>query len=209
MLDRAGAVPNDGVTHQGIFDISLFLPIPDIQILSPSTSKDLYYCFKYALKSDRAVAIRYPKLSCPQELSDRQLEFVKGRGILINSEKKSSKKKILIVSTGGMYAEVKRAVSQSDAVCDIYLLRFIKPFDEKYFFKLASDYKGIIFVEDGVKIGGISEYLSLLLNKNNFFNVKILAFDNQFYEHGNRKQILEEAGLSVKDIIRAIKEISK
>ncbi|MBR5647279.1 MAG: 1-deoxy-D-xylulose-5-phosphate synthase [Treponema sp.] len=209
MLDRAGAVPNDGVTHQGIFDISLFLPVPELEILSPSTSKDLYLCFKYALKSDSAVIIRYPKLSCPRELSEQQLKFDRGRGILIPSEKKSNAKKILIVCTGGMYTEVLEAVNKSNSVCDIYILRFIKPFDEKYFLKLASDYKGIVFVEDGVKIGGISEYLSLLLNKNKFFNVKILAFDNRFYEHGNRNQILEEAGLSIKSILSAIKETSK
>ena len=33
ILDRAGVVPNDGVTHQGLFDIALFRPVPGLDII--------------------------------------------------------------------------------------------------------------------------------------------------------------------------------
>ena len=58
---------------------------------------------------------------------------------------------LLIVATGGMYSEVQkamRAVLLDGGYADIYLLRFIKPFDETYFIELASKYSGIVFVED-------------------------------------------------------------
>lgn len=39
VLDRAGAVPSDGETHQGIFDIALFRPVPNLSIISVAGKK--------------------------------------------------------------------------------------------------------------------------------------------------------------------------
>lgn len=210
MLDRAGAVPNDGVTHQGIFDISLFRPVPDLYILSPSTALDLKLLFEWAINFDKPVVIRYPKKSCPEEIKEiSSTKIVEGRGVLVKSSLEN-KKRILVVSTGGMYSEVQKAVdSVNNIPCDIYLLRFIKPFDFKYFLKIAGDYYGILFVEDGIKIGGISEYIVSLLNDKNIMNTKILAFEDKYYEHGTRDELLQEAGLSTNHIVKQIKECYK
>ena len=109
------------------------------------------------------------------------------------------KDRILIVSTGGLYTEVKAAAekcAENNIITDLYMLRFIKPLDEEYFVSLAKNYKGVLFAEDGVKTGGVSEYLEELLSKNNCNNTKILAFGDRYYEHGTRTEILEAAGLS-------------
>lgn len=211
MLDRAGVVPSDGVTHQGLFDISLFRPIPNLELLSPASAQDLRVCFEYALERDCPVVIRYPKAECPLEHADFSQKAKSGKGILLTSEGKAVRNKYLIVCTGSMYAEV-AAACQNEAVkkikTDIYLMRFIKPFNEEYFVDLAREYKGVLFVEDGVKIGGISEYLAGLLAQNKYLKTKVLAFDDKYYSHGNRAQILQEAGLSPQQIAAALKELS-
>jgi len=219
MLDRAGAVPNDGATHQGIFDISLFRPIPNLKILTVSSHKDLELCFDYAVKQEGAVAIRYPKLTCPTEIEEFSTPVEEGKGILVKGsnivisgvteeEIDNRKNKILVVSTGGMYSEVLKAVRQyvnAGGDADMYLLRFIKPFNEEYFLQLVKNYKGIVFVEDGAVTGGISEYLNGLLAKNNYTNTKLLAFEDKFYWHGSREDVLKAAGLSSDEILEAIK----
>ena len=218
MLDRAGAVPSDGVTHQGVFDIALFRSVPNLQILSPCSEQDLKLCFDYAVRGEGAFVIRYPKLSCPTEIEEFSVPVEQGKGIFIPAseiiieniserELNARKNKVLVVSSGGMYPEVHKAVRSvilQNGYADIYITRFIKPFDVEGFVKLASEYKGIVFVEDGVQTGGFSEYLSSKLYKNNIKNLKILAFDDKFYKHGNRSDVLEMAGLSVKDIEDAI-----
>lgn len=222
MLDRAGAVPDDGVTHQGVFDIALFKPIPNLTILSPVSQKDMELCFNYALENDSAFIIRYPKLSCPSELPQFAQKVEKGKGIFVPcsemtvgniSEKDllKVKHKILIVSTGGMFSEVKvavRSVMLKNGYADIYLLRFIKPLDEEYFLSIAKKYYGVVFVEDGVIKGGISEYLNGLLYKNKMFNTKILGFKDRFFDHGTRLQVLQDAGLSSEQIANAVKELA-
>ena len=210
MLDRAGAVPCDGVTHQGVFDISFFRPIPNIVIMSPATKNDMEVCFEWALESKKAVAIRYPKTNCPPDSEIFSSPVELGRGLLINNSSTDADKKVLIVCTGGMYAEVSdsvKKINEENTPADILILRFIKPLDEEYFVKTAKSYKCVLFVEDGVRIGGISVYLDELLARNNFTDTKILAFDDKFYSHGNRRQILEAAGLSVENIAKTAKEL--
>lgn len=223
MLDRAGAVPSDGVTHQGVFDISLFRPIPDLEILSPVSQNDLKLCFDWAVDKGTCVVIRYPKSSCPTEFPQFSSPVELGRGIFMpctefvienvtEKQLEAHKNKILVVLTGGMYPETQKAVRSvllEDGYADMYILRFIKPFDESYFIELAKKYYGVVFVEDGVKIGGICEYLKSILAENGILNTKLLGFDDKFFSHGTRDEILEAAGLSVNHIKRAIKQCAK
>ncbi|MBR5095927.1 MAG: 1-deoxy-D-xylulose-5-phosphate synthase, partial [Treponema sp.] len=44
VFDRSGAVPNDGETHQGIFDIALLKSVPNLSILAPASAKELDLC---------------------------------------------------------------------------------------------------------------------------------------------------------------------
>ena len=223
MLDRAGAVPADGVTHQGIFDISLFRPIPDLEILSPVSQNDLKLCFDWAVDKGTCVVIRYPKSSCPTEFPQFSSPIELGRGIFMpctefvienvtEKQLEAHKNKVLVVLTGGMYPEAQKAVRSvllEDGYADMYILRFIKPFDESYFIELAKKYHGVVLVEDGVKIGGICEYLKSILAENGILNTKLLGFDDKFFSHGTRDEILEAAGLSVNHIKRAIKQCAK
>ena len=220
MLDRAGAVPSDGVTHQGIYDIALFRPIPELELMTVCSAADLRLCFEWAIEKGTSVVIRYPKLTCPTEVPQMSQPVELGRGIFIpctefpienisDAELEAKKNKILIVATGGMYSEVQkavRAVLLDGGYADIYLLRFIKPFDETYFIELASKYNGVVFVEDGVIIGGMGEYLAGLLAEKGQTNTRVLGFEDKFYNHGSREEVLEMAGLSPSHIKKAVKE---
>ncbi|WP_022931529.1 1-deoxy-D-xylulose-5-phosphate synthase [Treponema bryantii] len=220
MLDRAGAVPSDGVTHQGIYDIALFRPIPELELMTVCSAADLRLCFEWAVEKGTSVVIRYPKLTCPTEVPQMSQPVELGRGIFIpctefpienisEAELEAKKKKILVVATGGMYSEVQkavRAVLLDGGYADIYLLRFIKPFDESYFLELAGRYSGVVFVEDGVVIGGMGQYLAGLLAEKGQTNTRVLGFEDKFYNHGSREEVLEMAGLSPSHIKKAVKE---
>lgn len=218
MLDRAGAVPNDGITHQGIFDISLLKPIPNLVIISPVSEKDLELCFQWAEKNPCATVIRYPKLTCPTEHSQFSEPVQLGRGIFVpcseflignisETQLESAQKKVLIVSTGGMFSEVAvtiRSVLIQDGYADLYLLRFIKPFDNEYFLEIAKKYDAFVIVEEGVIEGGISLDIKNLLLENNLKNISILGFKDKYLTHGSRNDILESANLTSKDIEKEV-----
>ena len=221
-LDRAGAVPNDGETHQGMFDICLLRPVPNLVVLSPATKLDLELCLNWAVLSSLPVVIRYPKTSCPSELEPFSHAVECGRGIFVSSsdfapslsvqfdenpaEKKLGQSKVLFVCTGGIFSEVvqaARSLLMEGVNADIYSLRFIKPFDEDYFYSFAKIYDSIVLVEDGVATGGVSEYIADFLHSKNIFNVCVKAFPQKFIAQGNRDQILQECGLSPRNIAEA------
>ncbi|WP_024466954.1 1-deoxy-D-xylulose-5-phosphate synthase [Treponema pedis] len=209
-LDRAGAVPGDGETHQGLFDISLLRPVPNMSILCPASEKETDLMLEWAFRQDQPCTIRYPKTSCPREIIEFSLPIETGRGVLI---KNSDKNNILIVFTGGIYSEVKEAsnmLAHKGIPTDIYNLRFAKPVDEPYFLGLAEKYPYILFVEDGCEIGGISAYLNGLILTNCILQrpqTEIMAFSDMFFPHGTRSEIFAAAGLSAEHIVQKAEKL--
>lgn len=212
LLDRAGVVPSDGETHQGLFDISLIRPVPNVVFLAPASAFELYQFLQYAENLKCPVVIRYPKMSCPSELPEFKEKIVEGRGILllctdfapslVDAETLLNHK-VLLVCTGGMFSETlvaARSLLLQHTYTDIYNLRFIKPIDEKYFVSVAKKYDAIVIVEDGVKTSGIAEYLKGVLAEENIFNTEAMAFPDRFLAQGSRYQILEDAFMAPENI---------
>ena len=198
--DRAGAVPGDGETHQGVFDIALLRPVPNLSILCPASAQEMELMLEWALRQDQPAVIRYPKCACPREILEFSDEISTGRGVLIKNSEKSS---ILIVCTGGMYPEAREAahlLAYKGIFSDIYNIRFAKPVDEFYFLEIAEKYSNIVFAEDGAEIGGVSAYLNGLLKHK---NTEIIAFSDMFFPHGSRQEIFEAAGMSPEHIAQA------
>ena len=75
-------------------------------------------------------------------------------------------------------------------------------------FSAVEQYKQIIIIEDGVKLGGAAETFQLeLLARFPDKTIKVFGFGDEFYPHGTRDQILEHVGLDSKSIISMIKGI--
>ncbi len=209
VLDRSGAVPDDGETHQGIFDISLLRPVPGVTLLAPASAEELKLFLRWGVSQQLPVIIRYPKASCPPEEEAFSEPVVCGRGVLIeNTLKKSGQErnKRLFVCTGGIYPEVKEAVDvlqKREIPVDIYNLRFLKPLDKQYFIDIAARYDHIVFVEDGIRIGGIGTYLESLLQRSlEGKKTAVCGFPDRFLAQGKRSDILEEAHLSPAHLAR-------
>lgn len=226
-LDRAGAVPSDGETHQGIFDIALMRSIPNLTMMTVASRNDLESCLEWAAwKCPGPVAIRWPKMSCSSEIPDFSSEPEPGRGVHVKCEDyapavsldfeeglEKSFRKILIVCTGGMYSEVLTAARRlllGGIRTDVYSLRFIKPFDMEYFSGIAGKYDGVVFVEDGVETGGICQWIEGLMKKTpelTGIRTRVLAFPDRFLPNGNREDILCEAGIGSQQIFESCMEI--
>lgn len=221
VFDRAGAVSSDGETHQGIFDIALFLPVPNMTLLSPAGKGDMDLCLEWAVtEAAGPVAIRWPKGACPSERLEFSSPVKRGRGVLLRAEDfaagisctEGDRGKVLFVCTGGLFAESLKAardVILSGAEADIYSLRFIKPFDDEYFLSVAKNYDVVVFAEDSVETGGISRKIEVTLKRNPDaakIATRVLAFPDEFVANGSADQILDEAGLSSAKIAQAAKE---
>lgn len=206
-VDRSGPVPDDGETHQGLYDIALFRPVPGVSILCPCSAIEMHLMLAWALSQEGPVILRYPKAACPTELPAFSLPLEIGRGVFASRENFDS----LIVCTGGIYPEALEAsniLARSLSPVDLYVIRFIKPLDEEYFISMIASYQCVVFVEDGIATGGIGEHLADLARRANpGVMASVLAFDEIFYPQGTRSEILSSSALSPAHIADEIKAL--
>jgi 1-deoxy-D-xylulose-5-phosphate synthase len=222
-LDRAGAVGEDGETHQGIYDIALFRSFPNLAILAPASAIELALCLEWALDSGRPAIVRYPKSSCPREEAAYAEELVPGRGVFV----RRSGTQTLVVAVGGLVAQAVVAADllqreaaagsglaegsapgadSSAARADVYSLRFIAPFDEEFFLETASLYARVLIFEEGVARGGFGEYLvSLIASRLPRVSAAASGFPSEPFAQATRAELLSRGGLDAAAIAAAVR----
>lgn len=202
-IDRAGAVGQDGETHQGIYDLSYLSHIPNMVIMAPSGKtvfeEMLYHAIK---KCTSPVAVRYPRgeaFDCDIEIAP--LEF--GKAAVIYKEEKEPE--AVIISIGAVLkealdaAEILKKNGKKVVVIDA---RFQKPFDEETVREYAKSAKVIATVEDNVLIGGMSDTVRRVLER------KILAFGyaDEPIPQGKIPELKEKYGITKENIANKILE---
>lgn len=164
-MDRAGLVPSDGETHQGVFDICQFKSVPNLQLLAPATSEEMMNSLDYAFTLGRPVMIRYPKAKCSQGLPGADAPFETGKGVFLCKRQFAQ---VLLVTTGGLLhsaLEASEQLSQNGINCDVYNLRFLNNLDMDYFESITQKYTHVYCIEDGFESGGIGETIAAELFK--------------------------------------------
>ena len=203
-VDRSGVVPADGETHQGLFDISLFSPVPGLCILSPACRGEVDMFLNWALDEDRPVMIRYPKAVCGPDLPELSRPLQEGRGVFVR--RRASE--VLLLSVGGILPEVLKAAHLLDLrgiSSDIHALRFIKPLDGAYLRDVVSAYECTVLVEEGAARGGLGEHVARLLHEGGgstrFYSV---GAPDSFLPHGTREELLSCCGLDAVSLARRV-----
>ena len=189
-LDRAGIVEGDGDTHQGIFDISYLMPLPNMTILAPSTNENAVSCLKYALKHDGPIAIRYPKY-----LPNGNSEFTPNKWII------EKELKDINVLTYGSDVEPIKTLLENYNVGLINAIS-IKPMDYELLNKLHTTCKLIIY-EQINKTASIGEQIKLALN--NKIEVIHITLPDTYLTEGNIEEIKKINKIDYLRIIEAIK----
>ncbi len=199
-IDRAGIVGEDGETHQGIFDFSYLLHIPNMTVLAPSCYGELKSMLNYAINECTGpVAIRYPRGCVPfRECGEFKIS---------SAEKISDGRDVTIVTAGNMLGtciEVGEILNSAGLSADIINLRTVKPFDREAVFESITKTKFLVTVEDNMKSGGMGEMVRCQFN----FPFKAMHFGyDSFIPHGNSDVLYNEFGMSAEEIAdKIIKE---
>ena len=85
-IDRAGLVGSDGETHQGLLDMAYLSHIPNMTILSPKNKWELADMLRFAIQYDGPIAIRYPRGTAYDGLSEFRAPIEYGKSELIYEE---------------------------------------------------------------------------------------------------------------------------
>ncbi len=204
-VDRAGIVGPDGETHQGIYDVAFLSTIPNVKIYSPSNIKELELCLNAAIyKEDGVVAVRYPK-GCPAQLTER-FDLSDVEKTLYKSN--TGDAKTLLVTYGRQYAQCAKAVEMlEEQNIGVDILKLVKLEITPEIINIAKEYGNVVFVEEGVERGSVSELLGSELSKNGYNGMYITrTLGNGFIPHQTVDEALAEYRLDNNNIYKLIKE---
>lgn len=203
-FDRAGVVGEDGPTHHGVFDLSLFRNIPNIYIAAPADENELQHLLKTAFKAKAPFILRYPRGSGVGVEMDKELQ-----DLPLGKAKWLKKGKDLnILAVGNMVhpaLEATEILAKKGVDAGVLNMRFIKPLDTKAIKGALDLSKNIITIEDNVLAGGFGSAVSEFLCDNNYqANLLRLGIEDNFVEHATQTQLHEELGLEPKQIAASI-----
>lgn len=210
-VDRAGVVGADGETHQGIYDIPMLRPIPNMTLMMPKDAKEAYDLLYTAYQIDGPVAIRYPR----GEVTDMVASYDSFELIPVGSwETLKTGTMAYIISMGPILEDLVNLAQQlsQDEHLDVGVInaRFIKPLDDKLLDELATYNVPLIVYEESAVIGGLGTAILEYYNETNqVVEVKRMGIPDLYVQHGSVPEVLEELHLSLQDIKAEIKEVIK
>jgi 1-deoxy-D-xylulose-5-phosphate synthase len=213
-VDRAGAVPEDGETHQGLYDIQAFRAVPGLTILAPAGAGELVAALRWALAHGGPSMIRFPKAACPPEPEALKAPFVEGQGILLSAATRGlsrSGSDLLLIASGALVDEALQAAvlaAREGFAADVYNLRFLKPVNHETLSALAGHYKAVVIAEEGVLTGSVAVDLAGSIRIDHpGLAVRALGFPERPLPHMGRPALLETAGLDARSLYAAAREL--
>lgn len=207
-VDRAGLVPGDGETHQGIYDTAFFSQI-GIPVYAPANYEELKYWLRYLVMEARGPrAIRYARGE-----QKPALEALECSGNTYDKIESREGARIALVSYGAQTEEIIAAcdlLQQKHLSADCFKLVRLYPLPEGLCEELAS-YDMILFAEDSIRTGSIGEQLCFALQQAGWTGRYLLhAVDNTHLLHANVPQLRRDQGLDASalaaDVLAHVKE---
>lgn len=205
-IDRAGIVGEDGETHQGIYDLTFLLPIPNLIISTPKDSIEAGNILYTATLSKRPFAIRYSKDKLEYKEEKYQI-------IPIGSWETIEKGKDAVLITYGSLTDKSLKIKQNlSKQIDLSIVnaRYQKPIDENLFNQLLNEYQNIFIYEETTYINSLGSYLVNYANQKQYKgNIHIFAIKDEYIKQGKKEQILKQLELDEQSITNKIKKIMK
>lgn len=210
-LDRGGLVGEDGVTHQGVFDIAYLRCLPNLVVTAPMNEEELRNLMFTAqlAKNNFPLSIRYPRgegVMPDWRKPFAEIEIGKGRKICDGTD-------VAILSIGHPGNFVVNACRRlvTDGISPAhYDMRFIKPLDKELLHEIFKRFRKIITVEDGVLMGGFgSAVLEFMADNNYKAEVRRLGIPDKFIEHGSQAQQYEYCGFNTDAVISTVRDLMK
>ncbi len=198
-IDRAGVSGADGETHQGVFDLSFLSMIPNLTVAIPKDIGEFRAMIRRSADFRMPLAIRYPREGTEGEISEVEI----GKFEVLHSTMSD----IVLLAAGERCLKIAWNVREMmlKAGVDVMIVnaRFLRPLDEELLSELKE--RDIYTIEDNVKIGGLGDAVARFYRQKGLkTRVRSFGFEDGFIPHGTPAELMEEFGLSAKEIAKEI-----
>jgi 1-deoxy-D-xylulose-5-phosphate synthase len=207
-IDRSGIVGDDGKTHQGTFDISYLMLIPNLIIAAPKDENELQHLLYTAVKTNHPMAIRYPRgseVGVDLEPTLRELPIGKGE-ILREGED------VAILAIGTMVnpaLEAANELAKRGIEATVINARFAKPLDAELILDIAGRIKRLVIVEENTISGGFGNSVVERLQQAGISDIqlKTIGIPDEFVEQGSQAVLRAKYGLDAQGIAKQVLEL--
>ncbi|SHG02863.1 1-deoxy-D-xylulose-5-phosphate synthase [Dysgonomonas macrotermitis] len=210
-LDRAGLVGEDGPTHHGVFDLAYMRCVPNLIVSSPYNEhylRNLMYTAAYG--NDGPFVIRYPRgqgelkdWECPMEV----LPIGKGRKINEGND-------LAVISIGPIGNTVSSAIKKLEEKGHSiahYDIIFLKPIDTELLDEVASKFKKVVTVENGVIAGGLGSAVLEYFSDRNYQEIEVtrIGIPDAFITHGSIPELNKLCKIDVEGLTEQLGQVLK
>jgi 1-deoxy-D-xylulose-5-phosphate synthase len=209
-IDRAGLVGADGMTHQGVYDLSYLRPIPNLSIAMPKDALELRAMLKGALARGGPVAVRWPRgtVTPPADAAVADWPDVAwGSWTVEAGPVDPATADVAVLAFGATLPYALAAASGAPGSAEVAVVnaRFLKPLDTALLARLAAAGVPLVTVEDHVLAGGLGSAVAEYLTDGGFaLPLERLGIGDRHVPHGDPTAQHAELGYDTAGIRRAI-----
>ncbi len=198
VLDRAGLVAGDGVTHQGIFDYPMLAAIPNCEIYTPETYIELEAALEASLASGMLSVVKIPRGA--EQKYKPAFKMTAGDGLYYSENIGNSSD--VIITSGRITAAAHKAISLLERD-DVALVKLTKthPIPDRLS-EITSKAKRLFVFEEGYRQGGFGQAIAARLGSS---RVIVSAIDS-FVEHGSLSELDARCGFTAEGMAQLIKD---
>ena len=204
VLDRAGITGDDGASHNGMWDLSIFQTVPGMQIAAPRDGTRLRELFTEAIEvDDGPTLVRYPKGALPADVD--AIDRI-GRADLLH---RSGEGDVLILAVGAMVGcalEVAERLGDQGIGVTVVDPRWVLPVSAELV-EHAADFRLVVTLEDNLRVGGVgATFAEELQDAKVATPVHIVGIPRHFPQHAKRAELMASEGLTAQEVARDVVE---
>ncbi len=198
------SVGEDGATHQCLEDIALMRTIPGMAIINPADAVEARAAVEFAINYNGPVYMRFGRLAVSVYNDKETYKFEFGKGIQL-----ADGKDVTIVATGlmvDMAVEAAKMLEAEGISARVINIHTIKPIDKDIIIKAAKETGAIVTAEEHNIIGGLGSAVAEVVCEGAPVPVVRVGTEDKFGKSGKVPALLEEYGLTAKNIAAKAKE---
>ena len=200
-------VGEDGASHQALEDVTIMRAIPNMTVIVPSDSTEVYQAVKYAAKVEGPVYIRVPRTNLKTIFDENEYVFNPKKAIKIKDGDN-----LTVITNGETLGELIGAseLLEKDGIkIEIIHMPVMKPFfDYETIINSAAKTKKVITVENHSIIGGLGSEICEILSDKLPTQVIRLGVNDVFGQSGEQSVLMDYYKLNKTKLYEEIKKIS-
>ncbi len=202
-IDRAGFVGDDGSTHQGLFDVSMFYTMPNVIITMPYDAQEAFNLIHYGFNQSHPFVIRYPRLETSLDLSNLpKFELITPTWTTL-SEGVSA----VWISYGPGLDLLLKAKKALNLDVRIINARFIRPVDI-HALKQALDLNVPLFIyEEAFASGTLYHHILAYMAEHGYHQKVVSMAVKDIIHHGTREWNQKDAKIDFDSLLEALKAL--